>query len=360
MTLRKKDPLFQLLIAMVLAASAWAVSLSARAAGPVESAARVAAPAPEEYEVKNGDTLGAIALAHGINVSDLMEINEIEDADKVFAGHKLVLPGSSEHGKRTKAGVVLRVPKGFSLSRIAAAYGISTKALIRANKLKNPDHLREGQRLLVPGAKKVVELVPPPPCFKDPVDLYRVRTDETRRVPLTFCDGRPNPKAIEEVSAISGPGGTEVPFPLHSRLVRLLQRIADKFPGKRIEIVSGQRVRKQAGNESYHNKGQALDFRVEGVTNKTLVSFVRAFKKVGVGYYPNSVFIHMDTRDTRAYWIDYSRPGEKSIYGRAGMTRTEIEAVRKKRRAKKSAELSKEARIQVTELVESLQINLKG
>ena len=39
-----------------------------------------------------------------------------------------------------------------------------------------------------------------------------------------------------------------------------------------------------------------------------------------------------DSRETDGYWIDDSRPGEKAIYGRAGMTRAEIEAIRLARR----------------------------
>jgi antitoxin (DNA-binding transcriptional repressor) of toxin-antitoxin stability system len=114
----------------------------------------------------------------------------------------------------------------------------------------------------------------------------------------------------------------------------MLQKIAKRFPGRRIEIISGQRVRKSPGHESYHNKGQALDFRVSGISNKTLVSFVRTFKNAGVGYYPNSVFIHMDTREKNAFWIDYARPGEKAIYGRRGMTVAEINKIRERRKQK--------------------------
>ena len=38
-------------------------------------------------------------------------------------------------------------------------------------------------------------------------------------------------------------------------------------------------------------------------------------KKVGVGYYPNSSFVHLDVRkDRSAFWIDYSGPGERAVY----------------------------------------------
>ena len=55
-------------------------------------------------------------------------------------------------------------------------------------------------------------------------------------------------------------------------------------------------------------KGLACDFRVVGVGNTQLRDYLRqTFKKVGVGYYPNSSFVHLDVRkDQSAFWIDYS------------------------------------------------------
>jgi hypothetical protein len=63
-------------------------------------------------------------------------------------------------------------------------------------------------------------------------------------------------------------------------------------------------------------KGLACDFRVEGVKTAELRDYLRkTFDKVGVGYYPNSTFVHLDVRKERsAFWIDYSGPGERSVY----------------------------------------------
>src|SRR5262249_36429710 len=39
--------------------------------------------------------------------------------------------------------------------------------------------------------------------------------------------------------------------------------------------------------------------------------------RVGVGYYPNSDFVHLDVRPAgkkSAYWVDYSAPGQRAIY----------------------------------------------
>jgi hypothetical protein len=75
------------------------------------------------------------------------------------------------------------------------------------------------------------------------------------------------------------------------------------------------------------------------VANKTLSEALRRFSNVGVGYYPNSVFVHLDVRETSGYWVDYSRPGEKAIYGSAEMGEVEIAAIRQRRRLPLQAQL---------------------
>jgi len=339
MRLRQTNSMLEVMAICLFAAAAWALTVSAHAAGPAESASKDRSPPSETvgYEVKDGDSLGAIAAAHGIPIRDLMSANGLENPDRINAGSRLVIPTPAAGGKISGRGVRITVPKGVTLSRIAEVYGVSLSKIIRANAISNPDRLRSGRKILIPGATEVLELVPPPPCFKPSVEIFRLHNQERRSVSLCFCDGKPNPEAVEELSRLSAPLRKEVPFPLHPRLALLLQRIADEFPGKRIEIISGQRLRKSHGHESYHNKGQALDFRVQGVPNRQLAEFVRSFPNVGVGYYPNSVFIHMDTREKDAYWIDYSRPGERAIYGRAGMTDDEIAQIRAKRLGKTSA-----------------------
>ncbi|MGI6088040.1 MAG: LysM peptidoglycan-binding domain-containing protein [Kiritimatiellia bacterium] len=42
------------------------------------------------------------------------------------------------------------VQQGETLSAIASAYKVTVKAIIEANNLQNPDHLRKGQKLFIP------------------------------------------------------------------------------------------------------------------------------------------------------------------------------------------------------------------
>lgn len=103
---------------------------------------------------------------------------------------------------------------------------------------------------------------------------------------------------------------------VHWRLIQHLYRISRRFPGKRIHIYSGYRhrsVSRLAG--SYHTKGRAIDFRVEGVSTRKLRDYLlKRFKNVGVGYYTKVPFVHFDVRARSAFWIDFSGAGEAPRY----------------------------------------------
>lgn len=53
--------------------------------------------------------------------------------------------------------------------------------------------------------------------------------------------------------------------------------------------------------KSYHMTGQAIDFRLDGVSLKRVRDAARELQAGGVGYYPRSNFVHIDTGPVR-YW----------------------------------------------------------
>jgi uncharacterized protein YcbK (DUF882 family) len=103
---------------------------------------------------------------------------------------------------------------------------------------------------------------------------------------------------------------------MHPRLASLFYRVCRYYAsqGKRIEVISGYRPAAK-NSRSPHKKGLAVDFRVKGVSNAALRDYLRkSYDRVGVGYYPNSVFVHFDVRQRSAFWIDYSGPGQEAEY----------------------------------------------
>ena len=50
---------------------------------------------------------------------------------------------------------------------------------------------------------------------------------------------------------------------------------------------------------SYHTKGQAMDFHIEGVSLSNVRKAALSMRAGGVGYYPRSNFVHIDTGPVR-------------------------------------------------------------
>lgn len=109
-------------------------------------------PAPS-HVVAPGDSLSRIAARCGVSVAELAEANQLTAVDHIVVGQRLTLPPGCEQASgrsaRTRTTTHL-VRAGDSLSRIAGRYGISVKALMRANGLSDEDRIRTGQRLVVP------------------------------------------------------------------------------------------------------------------------------------------------------------------------------------------------------------------
>jgi len=93
-------------------------------------------------------------------------------------------------------------------------------------------------------------------------------------------------------------------------LVNLLNLLHDQVNGKKsFDIISGYRSpqtneslrSKSSGvaKKSYHMKGQAIDLALPGRDLSNLHKAALALKTGGVGYYPRSGFIHVDTGPVR-------------------------------------------------------------
>jgi uncharacterized protein YcbK (DUF882 family) len=67
---------------------------------------------------------------------------------------------------------------------------------------------------------------------------------------------------------------------------------------------TNEKLRSNGGGQaknSQHIEGKAIDVRLKGVATDRLRDLARALKRGGVGYYPKSDFVHVDTARVR-YW----------------------------------------------------------
>lgn len=102
--------------------------------------------ASADYVVAAGDTMGGIAADHGVSLEALIEANGVADPDLIRVGQILVIPGAAGTAS------TYAVQPGDTLADIAKYLGVAVSTLVSANQLSNPDLLRIGQQLTVPGA----------------------------------------------------------------------------------------------------------------------------------------------------------------------------------------------------------------
>lgn len=113
--------------------------------------------------VAPGDTLSEIADRNDVTVAQLLEWNDFDDPDRIFAGSTLIVsaPDVSTTSAPEPDGQHL-VTAGETLSAIAARYGTSIGRLVAANALNNPDRIFVGQRLELSGDEPSANPTPEP------------------------------------------------------------------------------------------------------------------------------------------------------------------------------------------------------
>jgi len=150
-----------------------------------------------------------------------------------------------------------------------------------------------------------------------PVELFYVNRKERMMLRIADNKGRPIRAVHKRAARFLRCHYTNQQHRIHPRLIRLIYRIGRRFDGSRLEIISGYRHSNVSRlSKSRHKEGRAVDLRVRGIPNRILRDYLlENVEKVGVGYYPNSGFVHVDIRDQgRAFWIDYSGPRQRAIY----------------------------------------------
>lgn len=120
------------------------------------------------------------------------------------------------------------------------------------------------------------------------------------------------PDAFEEINYVLRDFRTNEVFPIDPRVIDIIYMVRRKTGrNQALEILSGYRSPKtnnmlrQASSgvarNSMHLSGQAVDFRMAGVSTRGLRDIAVGFKAGGVGYYPRSDFVHVDTGKFRTW-----------------------------------------------------------
>ena len=276
-------PVQRFLIPRLLLIFALVLATASAFAGPPER--------PKTHVVYAGQRLGSIAKRYNVSIEALCNANGIRERDPIRPGQRLVIPALDD-----KDG-------SEALARRLASEGSTGRSVAATKKTAREPSNTWNQYRKQPRRKGYVEII--------------THTKRWRGL-VVDVKGRIRPTARKAIAALLDASD---PRPkLADGLVRLLVRVSDTFGGRPLRIVSGYRTTSYF-RDSRHRTSEAVDFSVVGVPNAAVRDYLVTLGKVGVGYYPNSTFLHLDVRLKPTYWVDYSGPGEaprRAARGRPG------------------------------------------
>lgn len=144
------------------------------------------------------------------------------------------------------------------------------------------------------------------------LSLLNTHTGERLKQVVYWEAGSYLPDALQNINVVLRDHRTEEVHPIDPMTLDLMAAISRKVDAKRpFEIISGYRspktnnaLRGKSGGvakNSYHMQGKAVDLRLPGVSLKTVRKAALDLRMGGVGYYPKSGFIHIDSGAVRSW-----------------------------------------------------------
>jgi len=143
------------------------------------------------------------------------------------------------------------------------------------------------------------------------VRLYNTHTGESLRS-IFWAEGQFIPEAMQDINKLLRDHRNNKIAAIDPQLMVLLDRISAQYDNHpTIHVISGYRSPESnaklhentagVAKHSLHMEGKAIDVRIPGQDLARLHKIVMAEKAGGVGYYPDSEFVHMDVGRVR-YW----------------------------------------------------------
>ncbi len=143
------------------------------------------------------------------------------------------------------------------------------------------------------------------------LSFYNLHTGEQLKT-VYWVKGRYVSSELDEINYLLRDFRTDNIEPIDPELLDLLYALRRRMDSKApFHIISGYRSPKtnamlrqrsrSVAKRSYHTRGMAVDVRLPGRELNHLRRAALALKRGGVGYYPASDFIHVDTGPVR-FW----------------------------------------------------------
>lgn len=109
-----------------------------------------------QYRIKKGDNLSTIADNYGTTQRELMRINKISNANKIMVGQRIRVPITDKFTLAYQ--INYKVKPGDTLSQIAARHKVSQREIMQVNKITNARKIFVGQQIKIPVKEKLYAL----------------------------------------------------------------------------------------------------------------------------------------------------------------------------------------------------------
>ena len=135
-----------------------AVIPAAQLAAQVPATVAAESMVPATHRIVPGDTVSAIAAKYGLDMNELLRVNNLTPSSIIYAGKELKLTGSAPAAAApsTKAPAAAAgtytVAAGDTLSAIAAKHGVSLASILQANNLSMTTVIYPGDKLTIGAA----------------------------------------------------------------------------------------------------------------------------------------------------------------------------------------------------------------
>jgi LysM repeat protein len=97
------------------------------------------------YRAKNGDNLWTIARKNGLDWFTLLSVNRLKKANDISIGQRVKIPN--------QRGISHVLKEGETLEDIALNYDVNIRKIIRVNRILDPNNIKQGTDIFVPGAE---------------------------------------------------------------------------------------------------------------------------------------------------------------------------------------------------------------
>jgi len=143
------------------------------------------------------------------------------------------------------------------------------------------------------------------------LSLYNIHTGEKEKI-VYWADGKYLQSGLNQVNWLMRDFRTNEVKTIDPRLINIVYLVTRQLDStKPVMLLSGYRSKKTndmlrkttegVARRSYHMAGRAIDIRIPRVQTRSIQRAALRLAGGGVGYYPNSDFVHLDSGPVRTW-----------------------------------------------------------